>query len=201
MTSPRPRGGRRTYWKWSCPTGCHPVGLERWKLCVPVILKSKGSVAKPCFWYLFYFYTWHYLFSVHGFLPDKCLRRDVSNSNVTHTHKNEHLMWPFALHAFCRGHCIASHCLRLSDSVSCGACPPKKHGCFANVTAFHCYIFFFPSRKALVFLKWREQFSTYCCRIEIDEKLAHVFKGLWEHLEKVKNRRASKTKVPPSPAF
>lgn len=62
-------------------------------------------------------------------------------------------------------------------------------------------IYFSPSLKALVFLKWREQFSTYCCRIEIDEKLAHVFKGLWEHLEKVKNRRASKTKVPPSPAF
>jgi hypothetical protein len=47
-------------------------------------------------------------------------------------------------------------------------------------------IFLFFSLKALVFLKWREQFSTYCCRIEIDEKLAHVFKGLWEHLEKVK---------------
>lgn len=198
MTSPRPRGGRRTYWKWSCPTGCHPVGLERWKLCVPVILKSKGSVAKPCFWYLFLF-LYLTLFVLCPWIFTWKMPSSRRFQLKRYTHKR--LTWPFALHAFCRGHCIASHCLRLSDSVSCGACPPKKHGCFANVTAFHCYIFFFPSRKALVFLKWREQFSTYCCRIEIDEKLAHVFKGLWEHLEKVKNRRASKTKVPPSPAF
>lgn len=198
MTSPRPRGGRRTYWKWSCPTGCHPVGLERWKLCVPVILKSKGSVAKPCFWYLFFiFYTWHYLFSVHGFLPEKCLRRDVSNWNVTHTNAwRDHL----PCMRFVEGTVLQVTVLRFGAILLVAELVPKKAWAL-RMSQLSIAIYFSPSLKALVFLKWREQFSTYCCRIEIDEKLAHVFKGLWEHLEKVKNRRASKTKVPPSPAF
>lgn len=171
MTSPRPRGGRRTYWKWSCPTGCHPVGLERWKLCVPVILKSKGSVAKPCFWYLFFiFYTWHYLFSVHGFLPEKCLRRDVSNWNVTHTNAwRDHL----PCMRFVEGTVLQVTVWDWAILLVAELVPQKSMGVL-RMSQLSIAIYFSPSLKALVFLKWREQFSTYCCRIEIDEKLARV---------------------------
>lgn len=179
-------------------------------------LSSKGGVAQPLF-LIGRFFMIHTC-SLSMDLPDKC--QSSSQLFPTQTCKKKKRQQKklgtvtIALHAcFVESTVLQVTCLRFGTIMSLAELLTKtiktKHGCLQTCQSFPLVVLlFFPlSLKALVFLKWREQFSIFCisffffCLIEIGENWHMCFKGKWGQLEKGESEYKRAQKVPPSPAF